>query len=139
MREAQEALLESLEPDRVAKQLTNTAARIGKELARRTPTLEAGLLKWLDLVNQGKLTVEVETPDLNKSLAEVAGLGRQATAGVVVVGQLIGTAIAMSILLQPALAAYTGFAYAAMIAFGVTLVVSFIVLFRMLLGRTGPD
>jgi ubiquinone biosynthesis protein len=139
MREAQEALLESLEPDRVAKQLTNTAARIGKELARRTPTLEAGLLKWLDLVNQGKLTVEVETPDLNKALEEVTGLGRQATAGLVVVGQLIGTAIAMSILLQPALAAYTGFAYAAMIAFGVTLVVSFIVLFRMLLGRTGPD
>jgi ubiquinone biosynthesis protein len=135
MREAQEALLESLEPDRVAKQLSSTAARIGKELARRTPSLEAGLLKWLDLVNQGKLSVEVETPDLNKSLEEVTGLGRQATAGLIVVGQLIGTAIAMSILLQPALAAYTGFAYAAMIAFVVTLVVSFIVLFRMLLGR----
>jgi hypothetical protein len=55
--------------------------------------------------------------------------------GLIVVGQLIGTAIAMSILLQPALAAYTGFAYAAMIAFVVTLIVSFIVLFRMLLGR----
>jgi hypothetical protein len=39
----------------------------------------------------------------------------------------------MSILLQPALAAFTGLAYAAMIAFGVTLVVSFWVLFRMLL------
>jgi hypothetical protein len=55
------------------------------------------------------------------------------------VGQLIGTAIAMSILLQPALAAYTGFAYAAMIAFVVTLIVSFIVLFRMLLGHAGSD
>ena len=49
-------------------------------------------------------------------------------------GQLIGTAIAMVILLQPALAAYTGFAYVAMIAFGVTLLVSFFVLFRVLLG-----
>ena len=54
------------------------------------------------------------------------------------VGQLIGTAIAMSILLQPALAAYTGLAYVAMIAFGVTLLVSFWVLFRVLL-RGGPD
>ena len=58
--------------------------------------------------------------------------------GLIVVGQLIGTAIAMSILLQPALAAYTGLAYVAMIAFGVTLLVSFWVLFRVLL-RGGPD
>jgi ubiquinone biosynthesis protein len=135
MREAQEALLESLEPDRVAKQLSNTAARIGKELARRTPTLEAGLLKWLDLVNQGKLAVEVDVPDVRHAVEEVSTIGRQATVGLIVVGQLIGTAIAMSILLQPALAAYTGFAYAAMIAFAVTLIVSFVVLFRMLLAR----
>jgi hypothetical protein len=138
MREAQAALLESLEPDRVAKQLSNTAARIGKELARRTPSLESGLLKWLDLVNEGKLKIEVDTSDLSRSIDQVGGLGRQATVGLIVVGQLIGTAIAMSILLQPALAAYTGFAYAAMIAFVVTLIVSFIVLFRMLLGR-GPE
>ena len=139
MREAQEALLESLEPDRVAKQLSSTAARIGKELARRTPTLEAGLLKWLDVVNQGKLSVEVDVPDVRKAVEEVSDIGRQATVGLIVVGQLIGTAIAMSILLQPALAAYTGFAYAAMIAFGVTLVVSFVVLFRMLLGRGAEE
>jgi ubiquinone biosynthesis protein len=139
MREAQAALLESLEPDRVAKQLTSTAARIGKELARRTPTLEAGLLKWLDVVNQGQLSVQVDVPDVRRAMEQVGGLGRQATIGLIVVGQLIGTAIAMVILLQPALAAYTGFAYAAMIAFGVTLVVSFVVLFRMLLGRDGPE
>jgi len=137
-REAQAALLESLEPDRVAKQVSNTAARIGKELARRTPSLEAGLLKWLDLVGDGKIKIELDTSDLSRSIDQVGGLGRQATVGLIVVGQLIGTAIAMSILLQPALAAYTGVAYAAMIAFAVTLVVSFVVLFRMLLGRGGP-
>jgi ubiquinone biosynthesis protein len=137
-REAQAALLESLEPDRVAKQVSNTAARIGKELARRTPTIEAGLLKWLDLVGDGKIKIELDTSDLSRSIDQVGGLGRQATVGLIVVGQLIGTAIAMSILLQPALAAYTGVAYAAMIAFAVTLVVSFVVLFRMLLGRGGP-
>jgi ubiquinone biosynthesis protein len=139
MREAQAALLESLEPDRVAKQLTSTAARIGKELARRTPTLEAGLLKWLDLVNQGKLSVDVDTPDIRDAIEEIGGLGRQAIVGLIVVGQLIGTAIAMSILLQPALSQYTGFAYAAMIAFAVTLLVSFVVLFRMLLGRGSSE
>jgi hypothetical protein len=64
-------------------------------------------------------------------------MGRQATVGIIVVGQLIGTAIAMTILLQPALSAFTGVAYAAMIAFGITLIVSFWVLFRVLVG--GPE
>ena len=41
----------------------------------------------------------------------------------------------MAILLQPSLSQFEGIAYLAMLAFGVTLVVSFIVLFRILLGR----
>ena len=59
--------------------------------------------------------------------------------GIIVVGQLIGTAIAMVILLQPALSAFTGVAYVAMIAFGITLLVSFWVLFRMLVGGGDED
>jgi predicted unusual protein kinase regulating ubiquinone biosynthesis (AarF/ABC1/UbiB family) len=132
--EAKDALLESLEPERVQKQVQRTAIRLSKELARRAPSLEAAAFKWLDMVNRGKLTVELDTTDLNEAIGKVGGLGRQATVGIIVVGQLIGTAIAMAILLQPALSAYTGLAYVAMIAFGVTLLVSFFVLFRMLFG-----
>jgi ubiquinone biosynthesis protein len=132
MVEAQAALMASLEPDRVAKQLSTTAVRISKELARRTPSLEAAAFKWIDLFNKGKITVEVDTSDLSRSIESVSNLGKQATVGLIVVGQLIGTAIAMIILLQPALEQFIGFAYAAMIAFGVTLLVSFAVLFRVL-------
>ena len=53
------------------------------------------------MFNQGKLIVEVDTKGLEKSLASINELGRQATVGVIVVGQLIGTAIVMAILLQP--------------------------------------
>jgi ubiquinone biosynthesis protein len=134
MTEAQAALMASLEPDRVAKTLSSTAVRMSKELARRTPSLEAAAFKWLDLFNKGKITVEVDTSDLSRALDNVGTLGRQATVGLIVVGQLIGTAIAMIILLQPALAQFIGFAYAAMIAFGVTLLVSFVVLFKVLFG-----
>jgi len=45
----------------------------------------------------------------------------------------------MIILLQPALVAFTGLAYAAMIAFGITLLVSFYVLFQMLFWGSGED
>jgi ubiquinone biosynthesis protein len=137
--EARIALLASLEPDAVMKQVQSRAVRIGKELARRAPSLDDALVKWLDVINRGKLTVEVDTSELNRSVAKVGDVGRQATIGLIVVGQLIGTAIVMAILLQPSLAEYQGVAYGAMIAFGVTLVVSFIVLFRMFLGRDDDE
>ena len=135
MTEAKAAFIESLEPDRVQKQVQTTAVRVSKELARRAPSLETAALRWLDMFNRGKLTVELDTSDLNNSIGKVGALGREATMGIIVVGQLIGTAIAMTILLQPQLAAFTSLAYIAMIAFGVTLIVSFFVLFRILFRR----
>ncbi|HEY4752810.1 MAG TPA: AarF/UbiB family protein, partial [Candidatus Limnocylindrales bacterium] len=133
--EAKTALLESLEPERVMKQLQSTGARVSREFARRVPSLEDAAFKWIDLFNRGKITVEVDTTQLSDAIENVSGLGRQATVGLIVVGQLIGTAIVMVILLQPSLAAYSGLAYAAMLAFAVTLIVSFFVLFRVLFGR----
>ena len=137
--EAQAALLASLDPDAVRKQVQGHAVRIGKELARRAPSVEDSLIRWLDVFNRGKLTVEVDTSELNKAVAKVGDLGRTATIGLIVVGQLIGTAIVMAILLQPSLSEFQGVAYAAMIAFGVTLFVSFVVLFRVILDRGGDD
>jgi ubiquinone biosynthesis protein len=133
--EARIAFLEALQPENVSKEIQGRAIRIGKELARRAPTLDQSLIRWLDVINRGKLVVEVDTSDLGRSIGKVGAVGRQATIGLIVVGQLIGTAIVMAILLQPSLSQYVGVAYAAMIAFGVTLFVSFVVLFRMVMGR----
>ena len=88
-------------------------------------------MSWIDQFNKGKFVVEVDTKGLERSIASVSAIGRQGTVGVIVVGQLIGTAIVMAILLQPALSQFQGLAYVAMIAFAVTLVVSFVVLFRL--------
>jgi ubiquinone biosynthesis protein len=133
--EARAALLDSFTPEKIQKQVQGSAVRIGKELARRVPSLESAALSWLDQFNKGKFVVEVDTKGLERSISSVSDIGRQATVGIIVVGQLIGTAIVMAILLQPSLSQYVGVAYAAMIAFGVTLFVSFVVLFRMVMGR----
>ena len=137
--EARAALLESLTPERIQKQVQSTAVRLGKELARRAPNMEQAAFKWLDMFNRGKIVVEVDTKGLEKSIGSINDIGRQATVGVIVVGQLIGTAIVMAILLQPSLAQFQGVAYLAMIAFGVTLVVSFIVLFRVFFAPPSRD
>jgi ubiquinone biosynthesis protein len=137
--EARAALLDSFTPEKIQKQVQGSAVRVGKELARRLPSLESATLSWLDQYNKGKFVVEVDTSGLEKSISSVSDIGRQATVGVIVVGQLIGTAIVMAILLQPSLTQFQGFAYLAMIAFGVTLVVSFVVLFRVFLAPAPRD
>lgn len=137
--EARAALLASVTPERVQKELQGAAIHMGKELARRVPSMEAAAFKWLDMFNQGKITVEVDTSDLGRSIGQVSDVGRQATVGLIVVGQLIGTAIVMAILLQPGLGQFQGFAYFAMAAFTLTLAISFVVLVRMLRGRVPGD
>jgi uncharacterized membrane protein YqjE len=83
--------------------------------------------------------VEIDTSGLEKSIGNVSSIGRQAAVGIIVVGQLIGTAIVMAVLLQPELEQFQGIAYIAMIAFAVTLIVSFIVLFRVFFDPTARD
>ena len=130
--EARAALLDSLTAEKLGKQLQHTAVKLGKEMARRVPSIESAAFKWLDMFNQGKITVELDTSDLSRSVEKFSDVGRQATLGIIVVGQLIGTAIVMLILLQPSLAQFQTLAFLAMIAFGVTLVVSFVILFRVM-------
>jgi ubiquinone biosynthesis protein len=137
--EARAALLESFTPEKIQKQLQGTAVRIGKELARKVPSFEGAALSWIDQFNKGKFVVEVDTKGLERSISSVSAIGRQATVGVIVVGQLIGTAIVMAILLQPSLSQFQGVAYLAMIAFAVTLIVSFVVLFRLFFEPAGRD
>jgi ubiquinone biosynthesis protein len=137
--EAADALREALDYDRLRKQARSTALRLGKEVARRVPSVEEAAFKWFDMFNRGRITVEVDTADLGKRIGAVAAIGRQATVGLIVVGQLIGTAIVMAILLQPGASGFEGLAYAAMIAFAITLIVSFWVLFRMLTERDDDE
>ena len=137
--EARAALLEQFTPDNIQKQVQGSAVRIGKELARRVPSLESAALSWLDQFNKGKFVVEVDTKGLERSISSVSSIGRQATVGIIVVGQLIGTAIVMAVLLQPSLTQFQGVAYIAMIAFAVTLIVSFVVLFRLFFAPPDDD
>src|SRR4029077_19118074 len=109
--EARAAFMDSFTPEKIQKQLQGSAVRIGKELARRLPSLESATLSWLDQYNKGKFVVEVDTKVHEKWISSVSDVGRRATFGVIFVGQLIGTAIVMAILLQPSLTQFQGFAY----------------------------
>jgi ubiquinone biosynthesis protein len=131
--EARAATMERITPEAIQKIAMSQAVRAGQEFARRLPTLESAVWKWMDQFGKGKLVVEIDTSELNKEIAKVSDLGRQVAVGMLVTGQLIGTAILAVVLLQPAaLAEFQTFAYVGLIAFGVSLIVSMYVLFRAL-------
>jgi ubiquinone biosynthesis protein len=131
--EAKDAVLARLTPDTAEKVAAGQALRVGQELLRRLPTLESAAWSWLDQFGKGKLVVEVDTKDLNAQIAKVSDLGRQIAIGMLVTGQLIGTAILAVVLLQPAtFEEFATFAYIGLMAFGVALIVSMFVLYRAL-------
>jgi ubiquinone biosynthesis protein len=133
--EAKAATMERLTSESLQQYATAQAVRVGQELARRVPTLESAVWKWMDQFGKGKLVVEIDTSDLNAQIGKVSDLGRQLAIGMLVAGQLIGTAILAVVLLQPnTLEEFQTFAYIGLIAFGVALIVSMIVLYRALRG-----
>lgn len=112
----------------------------GKELYRRAPTLEAAVWSWLDQFGQGKLVVKVDTSDLGRQLDLLNAAGRRLSTEMIVVGQLIGTAIRAVVAVQPAIAATLGFIPGlAITAFLVTPGYSFYFLLRSEAGGGGSD
>jgi ubiquinone biosynthesis protein len=131
--EARAATMDRVTADEIQKLVLGQGMRIGQELVRRLPTLESAAWSWLDQFGKGKLVVEVDTSELNEQIARVSDLGRQLAIGMLVTGQLIGTAILAVVLLQPAtLDEFATFAYIGLIAFGIALIVSLYVLYRAL-------
>ncbi|MFI5226298.1 MAG: AarF/UbiB family protein [Candidatus Limnocylindrales bacterium] len=131
--QARAAILERLAPEAVERFLSGQAIRVGQELLRRVPELEMAAWSWLDQFGKGRLVVSVDTSDLNRQIAKVGDLGRQVAIGMLVTGQLIGTAILAAVLLQPNVAdEFQTFGYIGLVAFGISLVVSMYVLFHQL-------
>jgi ubiquinone biosynthesis protein len=129
--EARDSILAQLNPDKLKEVAQAKAIEVGKELLSRVPTLEAAAWSWLDQFGRGKLVVQIDTSDLDRQLTQINAAGRRLSTGMIVVGQLIGTAILAVVALQPSVAASLGFIPGlAITAFLLTLGYSFYILLR---------
>ena len=138
MEEARDALISGLTLDKVERAATATGLRVGKELVRRLPTLELAAFMWIDQFGRGKITVAIDTSDLDTQFRQLDDTGRRLTVGLLTVGQLIGTAILAVVLLQPTVAETVGpLANLAVFAFFGVLVYSLVVVYRV--GRRPDD
>ena len=96
------------------------------------PDLETAALSWFDQFNKGKFVVEIDTRDLSRQMAKMTVLGRNLTVALIVIGQLLATAVFAFLLTQPTIAAVAGFlpGLVVVLFFG-ALVLSFVVLRRV--------
>ena len=88
-------LVQSVTADKVVdvakKQLTMAA----REVARRVPSFQEATAKWLDQYQKGRFEVFVDTSDLAKEVGRLKSWGRQIVVAIILVGIIIGSAIAM--------------------------------------------
>jgi ubiquinone biosynthesis protein len=92
-------LVQSVTADKVVevakKQLTMTA----REVMKRLPSFQEATIKWLDQYQKGRFEVYVDTSAVAKEVGRLTGLGRQVVIAIVLVGMIVGSAIAMNAIL----------------------------------------
>jgi predicted unusual protein kinase regulating ubiquinone biosynthesis (AarF/ABC1/UbiB family) len=78
--------------DEAKKQVVTTA----REVLKRVPTLAEASLKWIEQYQKGRFEVFVDTSALAQEVDKVEKLGRQVVVAIMLVGMIIGSAIAAS-------------------------------------------
>lgn len=138
----QEMALQEVTAEKIVDVVKKQATLSAREVFKRLPTLQEATVKWLDQYQKGRFEVFVDTSDLAKEVDKLSSLGRQVVIALVLVGLIIGSAIATSTLavVEPTSPLWESLYRLAYIAFlisaavGMVMVLSFI--WRRLRGRS---
>jgi ubiquinone biosynthesis protein len=90
--------LEAVTADKVVEVVKDQVMTTAREALKRLPSLQEATFGWLDQYQKGRFEVYVDTSGLDKSMEKVGRLGRQIVIATILVGMLIGSAIATSVL-----------------------------------------
>ena len=106
---------------------------VAGQVAERIPTLTEATAKWLDQYQKGRFEVTVDTSQVSKEVQKLTRLGREIVIAVMLVGMLVGSAIATygiaAAHLQGGL--WDVMARIAPFGFVISLLVSFLIVFRL--------
>jgi hypothetical protein len=106
-----------------------------REVLKRVPSLQEATLGWLDQYQKGRFEVHLDTSGLDKSVDKLAGFGRQVIIALMLVGMIIGSAIATSViaLIQPDGQYWSFASRLAYLGFVVPMIVAIVMVLRLLL------
>ena len=94
--EAQSQLGEQFTVERVVQSVKTQAVRSAKDFLRELPALQDGAGQWLEQLRRGRFVVELNTDALADSVNHFSQSMRRVTVALILIGMLIGSAIAAS-------------------------------------------
>ncbi|MBE2235779.1 MAG: AarF/ABC1/UbiB kinase family protein [Anaerolinea sp.] len=89
-----EEALKAVTADRLYEEAKKQLTLVAREAANNLPSLSEATLGWLNQYRKGRFEVYVDTSGVAKEVQKVSQLGRQLVIALMVVGMVIGSAIA---------------------------------------------
>jgi ubiquinone biosynthesis protein len=130
-----EMALQAVTADKVVDVVKEQVMMTAREALKRLPSLQEATLGWLDQYQKGRFEVYVDTSALTKEVDKLASFGRQVVVALMLVGMIVGSAIATSVIafIRPADAGYWSFASRlAYIGFVVPMVLAILIVIRLM-------
>jgi ubiquinone biosynthesis protein len=126
-------VVESITGEKILEVATKQVMQSAGDVIERLPTLAGATTKWLDQYQKGRFEVTVDTSQLSKEVGKLTRLGREIVIALMLVGMLVGSAIASygiaALNLETGLWAAVG--RLAIIGFVLALVLSFVIVLRL--------
>jgi predicted unusual protein kinase regulating ubiquinone biosynthesis (AarF/ABC1/UbiB family) len=88
--------MEVVTAERVYEEVKKQVMATGREVLKKVPSLSEATLKWIDQYQKGRFEVFVDTSALAPEVEKVSSMGRQIVIAIILVGMIIGSAIAAS-------------------------------------------
>jgi ubiquinone biosynthesis protein len=88
--------MEEITPQKVSELVKQQLTAAAKQIVRRVPNLPDATMMWLDQYLSGKFTVHLDTSDLGLDVDNFGVTIQRLTAGLVMTGMIVGTAIVAS-------------------------------------------
>ena len=90
-------LLSSFDADMILDQAKRQLIMTAREAVKQLPSFQDATLGWLNQYRKGRFEIFVDTSDISKEVTKLSGLGRLIVIAIVLVGIIIGSAIAVGV------------------------------------------
>ena len=129
-----EMALDAVTADKVVDVVKDQVMMSAREVLKRLPSLQEATMSWLDQYQKGRLEVYLDTSGLSKEVDKLASLGRQAVIAVMLVGMIVGSAIATSVIafFQPQNRYWIFASQLAYLGFVVPMILAVLIVLRLL-------
>jgi ubiquinone biosynthesis protein len=91
-----ELVLQETTADTIKDILTRQASLLAQDLVKELPSLKDATLGWLGMYRRGRFELHVDTSDIAREVSAIRRIAQQVILGIVLVGMLVGSAIAAS-------------------------------------------